>query len=192
MIIGLLFLTTLLLIAILAVAVLIIILASGIVSDAHGAPYVPIKRRYARPLLSWAGLSADDIFYDLGCGDGRMLISAVKDFGVKKAVGYEVAPWPYLEARFSLRFFGASDGIQIFRKNFFRADLHDANFVYMYLFPKLVDRLASKLAGELKIGSKILCPSFPIDLVRYPEFKLLKSEKFDKITAYLYELVASD
>ena len=164
------------------------ILISGITSDIYGAPYVPIKKRHVKSLLSWAGLSAGDIFYDLGCGDGRLLISAVKDFGVKRAIGYEVALWPYLEAKFARWFSGAGSRIKIIRGNFFKADLHGATFVYVYLFPKLVDRLASKMAGELLAGTKILCPSFPIDLVVHPEFRLIKSEKFDKITAYLYAL----
>jgi hypothetical protein len=59
----------------------------------------------------------------------------------------------------------------------------------MYLFPKLVDRLAPKLACELVSGSKILCLSYPIDLTRHKQFKLLKSEKIGKITAYLYERI---
>ena len=199
MLIGFLFLVLLLAIAVLTIAVLVTILVSGIVSNVHGAPFVPIKRQYLRPLLLWAGLSANDIFYDLGCGDARVLISAVKDFGVKKAIGYEVALWPYLNARFNVMSDGFSDKIKILRKDFFfakgrsasggKADLSSAGFVYMYLFPKLVDRLAPKLACELASGSKILCPSFPINLACHPEFKLLKSEKIGKITAYLYQKV---
>ncbi len=187
MLIGFLVLALPLAVAVSAIAVLVAILVSGIVSNAHGTPYVPIKRKYIRPILLWADLSANDIFYDLGCGDARVLISAVKDFGIKKATGFEVAPWSYLEARFVLGFSTTTNRIRIIRRNFFKANLSDASFIYAYLFPKPIDRLAYKLEKELVIGSKILCPSFPIDLVRHPEFKLLKSAKFDKITAYLYE-----
>jgi len=59
----------------------------------------------------------------------------------------------------------------------------------MYLFPKLVDKLAYKIAGECQVGTKILCPSFPIDIAKHPGFKLLKSEKIGRITAYLYEKI---
>lgn len=177
------------LIMITAVATLILIFISGIISNAHGVPYVPIKRKQVKRLLSWGGLSANDIFYDLGCGDARLLIGAVKDFGVKKAIGYEIAPWPYFKARLAVRFSGVGERVSIRRQNFFQADLSNATFVYAYLFPKPIDQLAYKLAKELGGGSKILCPSFPINLARHPEFKLLKSEKIDKITAYLYEKI---
>lgn len=166
---------------------LVLTFFSSIISSLHGAPYVPIKRRHIKSLLSWAGLSADDIFYDLGCGDGRLLISAVKDSGVKGAIGYEVAIWPYLEARFACWNSGVDGRIKIFRRDFLKTDLGEASFIYAYLFPGLINKLASKMAGELRTGTKILCPSFPIDLERHPEFKLLKTGKFDKITAYLYE-----
>lgn len=189
MIIGWIFLTVLVLMEISAVVFLILIFISSLTSSIYGAPFVPIKRRLARRLLAWGGLSASDVVYDLGCGDARVLVSAVKDFGVKKAIGCEIAPWPYLKARFAVWSSGAGDCVTIIRQNFFKADLARASFVYMYLFPKLVDKLALKLAGELRDGAKILCPSFPINLTRHPEFKLLKSEKFSKITAYLYEKI---
>lgn len=189
MIIGFIFLTVLILVVLSALVFLVLFFISSIISNTHGAPYVPIKRRLAKRLLAWGSVLADDILYDLGCGDARVLISAVKDFGVKKAIGYEVAPWPYLEARFACWFSGTNSRTKIIRRNFFEADLRGASFVYAYLFPKLVDKLASKMAGELQAGTKILCPSFPINLARHPEFKLLKSEKFARITAYLYQKI---
>ncbi|MEK7151225.1 MAG: hypothetical protein AAB784_00725 [Patescibacteria group bacterium] len=171
------------------VVFLLVFLFSNIFSSILGAPFVPIKKRHVKFFLYWAGLSADDIFYDLGCGDGRLLVSAVKDFGVKKAIGYELAPWPYLKARFIIWWRGLNEISSIKNENFFKTDLKDASFIYAYLFPKLVDRLAFKMAGELRSGAKILCPSFPIDLIKHPKFKLLKTHKIDKIDAYLYEKI---
>jgi hypothetical protein len=168
---------------------LILIFISGLVSSFHGAPFVPVKRKSVRDLLVFGGLSSGDTFYDLGSGDGRVLISAARDFGVRKAVGCEVALWPYLESKFWVRRSGLDGRVSICRKNFFKADLADATFIYIYLFPALVNRLASKLAGETNAGAKILCPSFPIDLDRHPQFKLLKSEEIGKMTAYLYQRV---
>ncbi|HEY4506803.1 MAG TPA: class I SAM-dependent methyltransferase [Candidatus Paceibacterota bacterium] len=174
------------LIAIFAIAFLIVSFATVIISNAHGAPYVPVSRKVTKRLLEWGGVSSEDIFCDLGCGDARLLISAVRDFGVKKAVGYEIAPWPYMKARLLLMVSGLKDRIKILHRNIFNADLGDASFVYLYLMPKTVDRLAIKMSKELSLGAKVLCISFPIELDRHPEFKLLKSEKLGKITAYLY------
>jgi hypothetical protein len=171
------------------VVAMVLILISGIASSIYGAPYVPIRKKLVKNLLTFGGLSKSDIFYDLGSGDGRVLISAVKDFGIEKAVGYEIALWPYLKSRFLIRRSRLDDRINICRKNFFKEDFSGANFVFMYLFPKLVDRLAFKIADECRAGTKILCPSFPIDIAKHQKFKLLKSEKLGIIIAYLYEKV---
>jgi hypothetical protein len=171
------------------VAALILVFVSGLISHFYGAPYVPVKKKAIKDILLFGGLSLNDNFYDLGSGDGRVLISAVRDFGVQKAAGYEISLWPYLKARLLLRRAGLKDRIKIFRRNFFKADLSAATFVYLYLFPKLVDRLAYKLARECRSGAKILCLSFPIDITRHSQFRLLKSEKIGKMMAYLHEKI---
>lgn len=180
-------LITLVLAEIIVIASLTLVFISGLISHIYGAPYVPIKRRLVKDLLLFGGLSGNDNFYDLGSGDGRVLISAARDFGVQKAVGYEIALWPYLKARFLLRRTGLKDRIKISRRNFFKADLSAATFVYLYLFPKLVDRLAYKLAQECQLGTKILCLSFPIDASCHPQFKLLKSGEVNEFAVYLYQ-----
>jgi len=171
------------------IAFLFLMFLSGIISNIYGAPYVPISKKYVKDLLIFGGLKSNDIFYDLGSGDGRVLVAAAIDFGIKNAAGYEISFWPYWESRFLLWQRGLSKMMKIHRLDFFRASFSDATFVYMYLFPKLVDRLAQKISDECKPGTKILCPSFPIDFNRHPEFKLLKSEKIGKIAAYLYEKI---
>ncbi len=168
---------------------MILILVSGVASSVYGAPYVPIRKKLTKGLLFFGGLSAGNVFYDLGSGDGRVLISAIKDFGVEKAVGYEVALWPYLKSRSLIKHSHLDSRISVYRKNFFKTNLRETSFIYMYLFPGLVDKLAYKIASECQAGTKILCPSFPIDVAKHPEFKLLKSEKIGRIIAYLYEKI---
>lgn len=160
---------------------------SGFISLISGAPYIPLSKKLILKILSFGGLSSDDIFCDFGCGDGRILISGLSNFNVSKAVGYEIAPWPYLKALFLIKF-KKIKGIKLFRKNFLKADISQATFIYLYLFPKLVDKIAYKISKEGTSKTKILCVEFPIDTNQYTEFKLLKSEKIDDITAYLYEL----
>lgn len=171
------------------IVAMILILVSGIASSIYGAPYVPIRKKLIKDLLTFGSLSESDIFYDLGSGDGRVLISAVKNFEVERAVGYEIALWPYLKSRFLIKRSSLDGRIGVCRKNFFKEDLSSTNFIYMYLFPGLVDELAYKIAGECQSCTKVLCPSFPIDIAKHPEFKLLKSEKIGRITAYLYEKI---
>ncbi len=150
---------------------------------------MPINTELVGKLLVFGGIKNVDIVCDLGCGDGRILISAVNDFNVKKAIGYEIAFWPYFASHYKIKRARLTDKIQIFRKDIMKADLRGVSFVYAYLFPQPVDRVADKIERELMIGGKILVPSFPIDIQRHRKIRLIKSEKMGKITAYLYEKI---
>ncbi len=172
---------------------LIILLALYVVSTIQsflaGAPYVPISRKLVWQLLRFGRVGPTDVLYDLGCGDARVLLGGVRQCGVRRAVGYEVSWWPYLKAKFLIRRSGLGNQVTLYRRNFLGADLSDATVIFLYLFPKLVDRAARYLAGSTKPGIRILCASFPIDHTRRPGFRLLQSEKIGTITAYLYERI---
>lgn len=152
-----------------------------------GAPYVPLSQKYIQKILSFGNLSSSDILYDLGCGDGRVLISGLYKFNVLKAVGYEISPWPYFKTLFLIKH-NKLQRIKLLRINCLKADIGQATFIYLYLFPKLVNKLAYKIAKEAKPKTKVLCVSFPINIDQHIEFKLLKSEKLYNLTLYLYEL----
>lgn len=165
----------------------LLFLLSEFVSMAYGVPYVPISKKAVKEILSFGELSSHDTLYDLGCGDGRVLISGSLNFGVPKAVGYEISLWPYLKALLSIKY-NKLFNIKVFRRNYFKADIGQATFIYLYLFPKLVDEIAYKIAKESKPDTKILCVDFPIAINRHLEFQLLKSEKIGNLTAYFYKL----
>ena len=168
---------------------LIIFFISSLVSSFYGSPYVPMTRKKVKSLFLFGALSQNDIFFDLGCGDSRTLITAARDFNVKKAVGYDISLFPYLKSLFSILISRTGKKVTVHRSNFLKADISSATFIYLYLFPKIVDKLAYKLERETNVGTKILSASFPINLNGHPRIKLIKSEKFDKITAYLYEKI---
>ncbi len=178
----------LLLIEITFLLVFIFIFVSGIVSALYGAPYVPIERRLINDLLVFGGLKPIDVVADLGSGDGRVLIVAMKDFKAKETHGYEGSPWPYIKSLWMIRKSGLAN-VKVHYGNFFDKDFSHTTFVYAYLFPSLMPRVAKKLAKELRPGARLLCPAFNIELDRYPEFRLIKSEKIGRLTAYLYEKV---
>jgi hypothetical protein len=160
---------------------------SGFVSLIFGAPYIPLSQKFIQRILLFGSLSSNDIFYDLGCGDSRILISGLSDFNVSKVVGYEMAPWPYFKSLFLIKY-NKIKNIELFRKNCLKADISQATFIYLYLFPKLVEKIAYKIVKEGTPKTKILCVEFPIEMNQHNEFQLLKSEKIDNLTAYLYEL----
>lgn len=165
----------------------LVFLLSGLISTIFGAPYVPLPRKYIKKILLFGNLSSNDILYDLGCGDGRVLMSGFSNFNVSKAVGYEISPWPYFKTLFLVKY-NRLKRVKLFRINCLKADIGQATFIYLYLFPKLVDKIAYKIAKEGKPKTKILCVSFPININQHIEFKLLKSEKLDNLTLFLYEL----
>lgn len=162
-------------------------LLSEFFSIISGAPYVPLSRRSVPKILAFGGISSSDSLYDLGCGDGRVLISGLRDFNVSKAVGYEIAPWPYLKTLFYVKR-NKLKNTELFRKNCLKADIGQATFIYLYLFPKLIDKLAYKINSESNPEAKILCVGFPIETRRHPEFNLLKSDKIGGNKVYLYKL----
>lgn len=166
---------------------LIAVFASGFQSIAGGAPFVPMPRRKIKELLVFGGLNSQDVFFDLGCGDGRALICAVNEFGVKKAVGYDIAYWPVLKSRIIARRFISDGRIIIQRQNILKSDLSEATFIYIYLFPALVLKAAYKINKEAKTGAKILCADFKIETDRFQSIKLIKHEKIGNISVYLYE-----
>lgn len=151
-----------------------------------GAPYVPLSKKLVKRVLTFGELSSRDVLYDLGCGDGRVLISGIKNFGISEAIGYEIAPWPYLKSLFKVKRSGLVKNIKISKTNCLRANLDKATIIYLYLFPSLVDKLAYKIAVEARPQTKILCVGFPVDIIKHPRFRLLKSEIFEDTNTYLY------
>lgn len=165
----------------------VIFLLSGLISIIFGAPYIPLSKKFVQKILLFGDLSSNDTLYDLGCGDGRVLMSGLSNFNISKAVGYEIAPWPYFKTLLLVKY-SELKKIELFRKNCLKADISQATFIYLYLFPGLVDKIAYKIAKEGIPRIRILCVSFPIDTNRHIEFELLKSAKIDNLTIYLYEL----
>lgn len=165
----------------------LIIVSHGI-SEYNGAPFVPMRRSFVGRLLSFGEVNSTDTFLDIGSGDGRVLVTAVRQFQVQRAYGYEISPWPYVKSKF-LIWLSRFKNIQVFRTDMAQADFSNITFVYCYLYPKLVDKIAALIAGRAPSGVRVLCADFPIALERHSSFRLLKAEKVGRITGYLYEKI---
>src|SRR5574342_1119019 len=100
--------------------------------DSRWSPWWRTSKKIARIQCRLAKIGKDDIVYDLGCGDGTMLITAAKEFGAR-GVGVEIDPLRYWIAKFRILFNGLSGKVKIVRKNFFDVDVSDATVVIMYL-----------------------------------------------------------
>ena len=132
--------------------------ASNIVSVIFGSPYVIADKKLISRALKLAGLKKGEFFYDLGCGNGEVLIEAAK-IGAQ-ATGFEIAPFFYWWARLRTARYS---NIKINYQNIFKADLTKADVIYCYLWPKMLEKLAPKFKGELKTGSRLISVGFPIE-----------------------------
>jgi SAM-dependent methyltransferase len=110
-------------------------------------------------MLRLANVTAGDVVYDLGSGDGRILIAAARDRGAR-GVGLEIDPALVALSTDRARRLGLADRLSFRQQDLFEADLSPATVVTVYLSPDLNRRLRPKLLSELRPGSRIVSHSF--------------------------------
>jgi len=110
-------------------------------------------------MLRLAAVTRDDIVYDLGSGDGRIVIAAARDRGAR-GVGFEIDPALVAEANASARRLKLTERVTFRQDDLFAADLREATVVTLYLSPDLNRRLRPKLLAELRPGSRIVSHAF--------------------------------
>ena len=121
-----------------------------------GVPYAPTPRKNIERSLDLLELKRGDRFYDLGCGDGRALLAAEKRGA--NAVGFEMSPWAFLKARFTL--WRNNSKAKVLFKNFYRENIADADAVFCFLLTDVMPRVEKKLLNELRPGIKVVSYGF--------------------------------
>ncbi len=127
----------------------------------YDVPFVPSPEVVIRRMLQLADVREDEVVYDLGCGDGRVLIIAAKEFGAR-AVGIEIRRDLYEQCLRRVRDLGLEDKIKILHGNFFEYDLSDADVVTLYLLTSVNERLRPKLERELRPGTRVVSHDFEV------------------------------
>lgn len=120
--------------------------------------YVPTPQKVVDKMLELAEVKPGDVVYDLGCGDGRIVVTAAKKFGVK-AIGYDIDPERVKEARENVKKAGVEHLVRIEEADVFTLDLTGASVITLYLLPSLNVRLMPQLA-KMKPGSRIVSHNF--------------------------------
>jgi len=123
------------------------------------APYVPTTRSVVREMLRVAGVSEEDVVYDLGSGDGRIPIMAAEEFGAR-GVGIEIDPDLVEKARSKAKMAGVADRVEFRRGDLFETDLSEATVVALYLWPEINIKLRPKLLRQLDPGDRIVSHDF--------------------------------
>ena len=121
--------------------------------------YVPTPAEVVRQMLLTAKVGRADIVFDLGSGDGRIPIAAVKDFGAARGIGIELDPLRIAEARANAAAAGVADRVEFIQQDLFEADLGGATVIAMYLLPAMNVRLQPKLRA-LNPGTRIVSHNY--------------------------------
>lgn len=133
--------------------------AAGCLYPGAEVPYVQTPTEVVTEMLRLAGVNGNDVVYDLGSGDGRLVIAAARDFGAR-GVGIEIDPQLVARSAESARRAGVGDRVRFRAGDLFETDLSDATVVTLYLSPELNLRLRPKLLRELRSGSRIVSHDF--------------------------------
>lgn len=138
--------------------------------------FVPTPHVIVAKMLEVANLRDHDVVYDLGCGDGRLVIEAARQYGAR-AVGFDLDPVRIAEARANVRDAGLDDLVTIEHRDLFTVDLRPASVVTLYLLPDLNVRLVPQLR-QLAPGSRIISHDFAMAGIEYDEVWTIVAEHY--------------
>ncbi|OIP96009.1 hypothetical protein AUK40_05475 [Candidatus Wirthbacteria bacterium CG2_30_54_11] len=131
-------------------------------SSIVAAPPVPTKAGDVRRMVDLGRISPTDTVYDLGAGDGRLLLGAARFSKASALIGYELSPVHVLICRLKTLLSGQAKRVSIRMADFYKADLRDANVIFCFLNPYALERLRPKFETELNKGTRIVSYSFPV------------------------------
>lgn len=144
-------------------------------------PFVPSPQSVVDKMIDLAGVKKGDVVYDLGSGDGRIVIAAAKRGA--RAVGFEIDPDLVAESRANIQKAGVQESAEIRNQDILTVDLSGASVVTMYLLPDVNLKLRPNLQKQLKPGSRIVSHSFDMG-----DWKADKVEQIDGRTIYLWTI----
>jgi ribosomal protein L11 methylase PrmA len=121
--------------------------------------FVPTPQEVVDAMLKVAKVTKNDVIYDLGCGDGRIPVTAAKTYGAR-GIGIDIDPQRIKEANENAKTQGVTDKVKFMNADLFETDISEATVVTLYLLPSLNLKLMPKLMKELKPGTRIVSHAF--------------------------------
>jgi precorrin-6B methylase 2 len=149
-------------------------------------PFVPTPQEVVDRMLALAKVGKNDTLYDLGCGDGRIVITAAKQFGAR-GVGIDLNPERIAEAHENAKKAGVGGRVTFRQANLFETDLSPASVVSLYLLPEVNLKLRPRLWSQLKPGSRVVSHAFDMG----PEWPPEQTVDADGRTIYLWTITAA-
>jgi 16S rRNA A1518/A1519 N6-dimethyltransferase RsmA/KsgA/DIM1 with predicted DNA glycosylase/AP lyase activity len=153
------------------------------------APNIPTPQILVDSMLKVAEVNSSDMVYDLGSGDGRIVIAAARTFGAR-AVGIELRPDLCAAALRRVKDLGLEDRVQIMQGSFLHADLKPATVVTMYLLTSSNERLKPNLERDLKPGTRVVSNDYPIRGWKESRLVLVRTGSAEH-RIYLYKIGAT-
>jgi len=127
--------------------------------QAPEVPYLPTTQVAVEAMLKLAGVTANDVVYDLGCGDGRIVITAAKLYGAR-GVGIDIDPQRIREANENAKKAGVEQLVRFEENDLFKANIREASVVTLFLLTSVNARLRPKLLQELRSGTRVVSNTF--------------------------------
>ncbi|HEV3471257.1 MAG TPA: class I SAM-dependent methyltransferase [Pyrinomonadaceae bacterium] len=147
-------------------------------------PYVPTPQAVVDEMLKLAEVGKGDVVYDLGCGDGRIVITAAKRYGAR-GVGIDIDPERIKESEANAVQAGVTDRVKFMVQDLFEADFKEATVVTLYLLPSINLKLRPKLLADLKPGTRVVSHAFDMG-----DWKPDKTSEADGRPVYLWVVPA--
>lgn len=147
-------------------------------------PYVPSPDVVVKSMLKLAAVTKNDTVIDLGCGDGRIVVTAALDYGAT-GIGYDLNPERIKEANANAVKAGVEKRVRFIEKNLFDAEIKEATVVTLYLLPGVNEKLKPRLLAELKPGTRVVSHSFAM-----PDWPPKEQIQVDGRTVYLWVIPA--
>ena len=145
-------------------------------------PYVPTPQVVVDKMLEMGKVREGDMLYDLGCGDGRIVVTAAKKGA--RGVGIDIDPVRIQEAKQNARQAGVSDRVEFRVGDLFQADFSPATVVTLYLLPEINRRLRPQLWRQLKVGTRVVSHAFDMGDEWPPE----RTERVQTSTLYSWTI----
>jgi SAM-dependent methyltransferase len=142
-----------------ALSVIVLTAQTGTPRREPDVPYVPTTEAAVQAMLKLGEVKQTDVVYDLGCGDGRIVIAAAKNLGAR-GVGIDINPVRIGEAKENARKAGVEKLVRFEENDLFEADIHEATVVTLFLLPHINLKLRPKLLHDLKPGTRIVSNTF--------------------------------
>ena len=150
------------------------------------APFVPTPQEVVEKMLEVAGVKKDEMVYDLGCGDGRIIITAAQKFGAR-STGVELDPELFKKTQERIRELKLENRVKVINGNLLEVDLSPANVVTLYLLTDSNTKLKPNLEKYLKPGSRVVSHDF--QMVGWTPVRTEKVNRNSRVhTIYLYEI----